>query len=99
VCKLAERRIVNSVDDISFGLKNTFKAIEQRRENLIIKGIKSEQELLEFLKASPNTYFYEVTKKLSWSKGKVAKAMQRLDKKGIIQKSDYLKINRSLIEQ
>jgi superfamily II DNA or RNA helicase/ribonuclease HI len=96
--KMTARRVVNSVEDIDFGLKRTIKAIEKRRENLIKKGEKSEQELLNFLKANPDIYQYQqITKKLNWSQGKVSKAMQRLERKGLIKKSDYLKKIRETI--
>jgi superfamily II DNA or RNA helicase len=91
VPRMSIRRVVDSVDNINFEIRRTIKAIEQRSENLLKKGEKSEKELLNFIKANPDTYFYEITKKLNWSKGKVARTMQRLERKGLIKKDNYLK--------
>lgn len=87
----AKRRLVDSADGVKFGIGRTLEATEQRRRDLIRHGEKTEQELLDFLRANPNAYIYMISKKLSWNPGTVAKAMQRLEKKGLILREYFVK--------
>ena len=92
----AKRRVVYSPKDINFGEKRSAKATEQSRRQRINTGGKTDDELLEFLKDNPGTYLYEISRKLNWSRGKVAGALDRLDKKGLISKNEYLKTRETL---